>query len=97
MKGLNRSGGHEVHIVNVIDQKIAPCHGCFGNPEIICVPETPMLNGPAAAVVANPLLKRFEEAGAEYAANLCLSAETAAALETPMIPAEEYIRNVNGV
>ena len=145
LKGLNRGGEHEVHIVNVIDKKIAPCHGCFscwqredghcvipddqnaildvyrdadliiwsfplycygmpqmcktcfGNPEMICVPETPLLNVPAAAIVADPLLVRFEEAGAEYAANLRLSSETVATLETPMISAEEYIRNVNGV
>ena len=36
------------------------------------------------------------QAGEEYAASLSLSPETVAALETPMIPAEEYIRNVNG-
>ena len=96
LKGLNRGGEHEVHIVNVIEKKIAPCRGCFGNPEMICVPETPMLNVPAAAIVADPLLARFEKAGTEYAANLSLSAETVAALEKPMISAEEYIRNVNG-
>ena len=47
-------------------------------------------------MVADPLLKRFEEAGAEYAERLTLSPQTVAALETPMIPAEECIRNVNG-
>ena len=73
------------------------CKTCFGNPEVICVPEAPLLNVPAAAIVADPLLARFEEAGAEYAANLRLSSETVATLETPMISAEEYIRNVNGV
>ena len=73
------------------------CKTCFGDPVMVCVPETPMLNVPAAAIVADPLLNRFEEAGAEYAANLRLSAETVAALETPMISADDYIRNVNGV
>jgi hypothetical protein len=73
------------------------CKTCFGDPVMVCVPETPMLNVPEAAIVADPLLNRFEEAGAEYAANLRLSAETVAALETPMISADEYIRNVNGV
>ena len=63
---------------------------------MICVPETPLLNVPDAAIVADPLLRRFEEAGAEYAAELTLSQETIAALERPMIPKEEYIRNVNG-
>ena len=37
------------------------------------------------------------KAGAEYEENLTLSAETIAELETPMISAEEYIRNVNGI
>ena len=73
------------------------CKVCFGGPDMVCVPETPMLNVPEAAIVADPLLVRFEQAGEEYAKNLTLSAETVAALETPMIPKEEYIRQVNGV
>ena len=72
------------------------CDTCFGKPDMVCVPETPMLNVPAAAVVADPLLKKFEKAGEEYAAALHLSPETVAELETPMISAEDYIRNVNG-
>ena len=72
------------------------CKVCFGNPDMVCVPETPLMNVPEAAIVAEPLLKRFEEAGAEYAVRLALSPETVAGLETPMIPKEEYIRNVNG-
>ena len=72
------------------------CEVCFGNPDIVCVPETPLLNVPQAAPVAEPLLERFQKAGEEYAAALRLSKETVAALETPMIPAEDYIRSVNG-
>ena len=72
------------------------CKVCFGDPDMVCVPETPLLNVPAAAPVADPLLRRFEEAGAEYAETLTLSGETVQALETPMIPKEEYIRQVNG-
>ena len=72
------------------------CRTCFRDPQMICVPEAPMLNVPAAAVVADPLLARFEKAGEEYAAGLTLSPETVAELETPMIPKEEYIRIVNG-
>ena len=63
---------------------------------MVCVPEAPLLNVPEASVVTEPLLKRFEEAGAEYAERLTLSPETVSELETPMISAEEYIRNVNG-
>lgn len=72
------------------------CRQCFGNLQMVCVPETPMLNVPQAAVVADPLLDRFEAAGAEYAQNMSLSAETIAGLETPMIPKEVYISIVNG-
>lgn len=72
------------------------CKVCFGDPDMVCVPETPLLNIPAAAPVADPLLRRFEEAGGEYAETLTLSADTIRALETPMIPKEEYIRHVNG-
>ena len=71
------------------------CKTCFCDPDMVCVPETPMLNVPEAAIVTEPLLKRFEEAGEEYAATLHLSAETVAQLEKPMIPAEDYIRAVN--
>ena len=72
------------------------CRQCFGNLTMVCVPETPMLNVPAAAPLADPLLARFEEAGAEYAASMVLSPETVAGLETPMIPKEMYISIVNG-
>lgn len=74
----------------------AMCGVCFCGPDMVCVPETPLLNVPAAAVVAEPLLTRFEQAGEEYAATLTLCAETVAELERPMIPKEVYIRNVNG-
>ena len=73
------------------------CETCFGNPDMVCVPETPLLNVPEAAVVADPLLEKFQRAGEEYAAALRLSAETVAELEKPMISAEEYIRNVNRI
>ena len=73
----------------------AMCKVCFCDPDMVCVPETPLLNVPAAAIVADPLLAKFEKAGAEYASTLRLSPETVASLETPMISKEEYIRNVN--
>lgn len=72
------------------------CKVCFAGPDMVCVPETPLLNVPEAAAVADPLLKRFEAAGEEYAENLHLSPETVRALETPMIPKEVYIQAVNG-
>ena len=72
------------------------CRNGFGNLDMVCVPETPMLNVAAAAPLADPKLARFEAAGEEYAAALKLSPETVAELESPMIPKEMYIRIVNG-
>ena len=72
------------------------CKVCFAGPDMVCVPETPLLNVPEAAAVADPLLKRFEAAGEEYAEKLHLSPETVQALEAPMIPKEVYIQAVNG-
>ena len=70
--------------------------GIFGDPDMVFVPEAPMLNVPAAAPVADPLLARFEKAGEEYAKTHTLSKETVAQLEKPMITKEAYIQIVNG-
>ncbi len=72
------------------------CKHAFGNPTMVCVPETPLLNVPQAAIVAAPLLAKFEKAGEEYAESFTLSADTVASLEYPMISREDYLRNVNG-
>ena len=72
------------------------CRQCFGNLTMVCVPETPMLNVPQAAVVADPMLDRFQQAGAEYAQTLSLSPATISQLETPMILKEMYVSIVNG-
>ena len=63
---------------------------------MICVPETPLLNIPEASPVAEPLMKKFEEAGEEYAKKLELSPAVISELEEPMIPKEEYLRRNNG-
>ena len=68
---------------------------CFPTPTLVFVPETPLLNIPEAAPVANPLLARFRLAGQEYARHLSLSSETIQELETPMLPKAAYLRGVN--
>ena len=30
LRGMNRDGRHEVHVINAIEKRIAPCRGCFG-------------------------------------------------------------------
>lgn len=71
------------------------CRNSFGHLTMICVPEAPLLNIPAARPVAEALLERFRLAGQEYAAARALSPETVKGLETPMIPKEDYLRGVN--
>ncbi len=73
------------------------CKVCFRDPDMVCVPETPLLNVPEAAIIADPLLLRFEMAGEEYDASMTLSEETISELQMPMMPKEEYIRHVNGL
>lgn len=72
------------------------CRNMFHNHlTMVCVPETPMLNVPAAEPLTQPLLEKFEKAGAYYAENLSLTEDMVAALETPMLPNEVYIQIVN--
>ncbi|MBR2055395.1 MAG: flavodoxin family protein [Clostridia bacterium] len=71
------------------------CQVCFGHPIILCVPETPLLNTPEAAPLAQPLLENFRRAGQEFAKHGFLAHETIAELETPMMPKEDYIAALN--
>ena len=67
----------------------------FGNPIMVFVPETPLLNIPEAAPVAQMLLEKFRLAGEEFARTDTLLPETIRALETPMIPKETYLARTN--
>ncbi|MBQ1258214.1 MAG: flavodoxin family protein [Clostridia bacterium] len=67
----------------------------FGNPIMVFVPETPLLNIPEAAPVAQMLLEKFRSAGEEFARTDTLLPETIRALETPMIPKEAYLARTN--
>lgn len=71
------------------------CQNSFGSPVMVFVPETPLMNIPQAAPVADALLERFRLAGGEYARTQTLSPDTIRALEKPMIPKEDYLRDVN--
>jgi multimeric flavodoxin WrbA len=72
------------------------CRNAFGNPIMICVPEAPMMNVPQAKIVTDPLKKKFAQAGKEFSENYAICEDTIAALETPMIPKEQYMAIVNG-
>lgn len=71
------------------------CKVCFGNLTMLCVPETPLLNTPEAAFLAQPLLAKFRLAGTEFEKNGYLTPETVKTLETPMMPKEDYIAALN--
>ncbi len=71
------------------------CQLCFGNPTLIFVPETPLMNIPEAKPLTEPLLNAFLNAGREYAETGVLSEHTIQQLTTPMMPKEEYLSNVN--
>lgn len=74
------------------------CRNLFhNNLTMICVPETPMLNVPSAAPLTQPLLEKFEKAGAYYAEHFRLTEDMVAALEAPMLPNDIYIQMVNSL
>lgn len=72
------------------------CNKCFPNPTMIFVPETPMMNIPAAKPLADIKRAQFVQAGKEYFAQGSLTEATIRTLESLMISNEEYIRNING-
>ncbi|MCQ2458159.1 MAG: flavodoxin family protein [Clostridia bacterium] len=69
---------------------------CFPNLTSVCVPETPLMNIAEATPVSEPKRALFCEAGKEYDLTGALSSGTVQALESLMIPNDEYIRRVNG-
>ena len=79
-----------VYIIALLSLLSIAAHAVTYNPALEWKSTSPMMMSGSA------LSPQVTEVGAEYAASLKLSAETVAALETPMISAEDYIRNVNG-
>lgn len=70
---------------------------CFPNLTSVCVPEAPLMNIAEAAPVSEPKRALFREAGKEYHLTGTLTPETIKALESLMIPNDEYIRRVNDI
>ncbi len=63
-------------------------------PRIICV-ESPLLNIPEAAPVADPYLALCEQAGREFAKDGRISDNTQQKLDAPMLDPEEYRSRIN--
>ena len=51
---------------------------------------------PNTEVITTPYLAKVKQAGAEYKAAEQISDETQAYLDTPMLPAEAFVKTVNG-
>ena len=55
------------------------------------------LEGPNTESTTAPYLAKVKQAGAEYKAAERISDETQAYLDTPMLPAEAFVKTVNGI
>ena len=67
----------------------------FRSTAAICCAEGALLMQKDTAEIVKPYLDAVKLAGAEYKASGCISPETQNILNTPPVPREEYIRNVN--
>ena len=65
------------------------------NQTVITVPESPMFNAPAAAIVTKPRLELIRKAGKQFAEQGFVDEKLLAEISSPMIPEEEYARIVN--
>lgn len=101
LSGIAKNGEYHFEIINVIEKKIKPCMGCFACWKIQngkCIQNdyqneilAKITNEPTAESFTKLLLEKFIKAGEEYSENLKLSKETAAVLETPMLPNKIYV------
>lgn len=71
------------------------CELGFGNLTQIYVPETPLMNEPAAEPVAKIKAASFENAGEEYGKSFSLRPETIEELQSLMIPKQDYLNALN--
>ena len=65
------------------------------NQTVITVPESPMFNASAAAIVTKPRLELIRKAGRQFAEQGFVDEKLVAEISSPMIPEEEYARIVN--
>lgn len=71
----------------------------LGNPEILCICETALLDitAPDFDAVKNKLLAAVEQAGAEFLQKGHISSETVTEVQKPMIPNDDYLVLMNEV
>ena len=67
------------------------------NISYICCAEGSLFMSPNTEVITTPYLKKVKQAGAEYKETERISDETQAYLDTPMLPADAFVKTVNGI
>ena len=82
----------EVEFVTTIRLNINPCRACYA-----CWFKTSGMCVQKDDATTAPYLAKVKQAGAEYKAAEKISDETQAYLDTPMLPAEAFVKTVNGI
>ena len=67
------------------------------NISYICCAEGSLFMNPDTEIFTAPYLKKVKQAGAEYKETERISDETQAYLDTPMLPADAFVKTVNGI
>ena len=67
------------------------------NISYICCAEGSLFLSPDTESLTVPYLEKVKQAGAEYRTAEKISDETQAYLDTPMLPAETFVKTVNGI
>ena len=67
------------------------------NISYICCAEGSLFMSPDTEIFTVPYLKKVKQAGAEYKETERISDETQAYLDTPMLPADAFVKTLNGI
>ena len=67
------------------------------NISYICCAEGSLFMSPNTESITNPYLAKVKQAGAEYKETERISDDTQTYLDTPMLPAEAFVKTVNGI
>jgi len=73
-------------------------HHMYGkNISYICCAEGSLFVSPNTESITNPYLAKVRQAGAEYKETERISDDTQTYLDAPMLPAEAFVKTVNGI
>ncbi|MBQ6062594.1 MAG: hypothetical protein IJK87_03035 [Prevotella sp.] len=63
----------------------------------ICCAEVPLFMSPNTESITNSYLAKVRQAGAEYKEAERITDDSQAYIDTPMLPAEVFVKTVNGI